>query len=178
MLRIGTPAPGLDLLDADMERMSLDDLRDRSHLVAYFYPKDDTPGCTIEAIDFSELLDEFERHRCTVVGISRDDCDSHAKFRDKHGLAVRLLCDTDGDVCRAYGVLQTKLVDGQPRETILRSTFVIDRCGILRHALYGVSPRGHAREVLALVRRLKRESAQARIGHRTRLNPPEPGRIP
>ncbi|MDH5535952.1 MAG: redoxin domain-containing protein, partial [Betaproteobacteria bacterium] len=90
--------------------------------------------------------------KTVVVGVSMDDCLSHGSFRDKHGLCVQLLADVDGDVCRTYGVLQDKEVDGRRRTGIVRSTFIIDRKGILQHALYGVNPRGHADTVLSLIR--------------------------
>ena len=122
MLQPGQTAPPFDLPDADMNVVSLGSFRNHQNVVLYFYPKDDTPGCTIEAIDFTDLEN------------------------------VQLLADVDGDVSRQYGVLQEKEVDGRRRTGIVRSTFVIDRKGILKHALYGVSPRGHAVEVLDLVR--------------------------
>ena len=133
MLQAGQPAPAFALPDADMESFDLSELRGKNHAVLYFYPKDDTPGCTIEA---------------------RDDCLSHAEFRDKHGLSVRLLADTEGEVCKRYGVWQMKEKDGVKKPGIVRSTFIIDKAGVLRHALYGVTPKGHALEVLALVKQL------------------------
>ena len=156
MLRVGQAAPEFTLPDADMEMVSLSDFRDRQNVVLYFYPKDDTPGCTREAIDFSDLEDEFNELRTVVIGVSRDDCLSHGNFRDKHGLSVRLLSDADCEVCEKYGVLQEKEVEGSRRIGISRSTFVIDRHGTVRHALYGVRAAGHAHEVLELVRRLKK----------------------
>lgn len=160
MLRAGEPAPVFSLPDADMETFELASLRGK-HVVLYFYPKDDTPGCTIEAIDFSDHEDEFARYKAVVVGVSKDDCISHAEFRDKHGLSLRLLSDTEGEVCHMYGVWQQKESDGIKRMGIQRSTFIIDDQGIVRHALYGVSPRGHAHEVLALIKELNAESQHA-----------------
>ena len=89
-----------------------------------------------------------------MLGVSRDDCLSRGSFRDKHGLSVRLLADTEGDVCNLYGVLVERESEGRKRIGILRSTFVIDRQGTLRHALHGVNARGHAAEVLALLKAL------------------------
>jgi peroxiredoxin Q/BCP len=152
MLQVGNPAPAFDLPDADLEMVSLASFRGKHHVVLYFYPKDDTPGCTIEAIDFSDLQDELEKQGAVVLGVSMDDCISHGSFRDKHGLSVRLLADTEGEVCNLYGVLVERESEGRKRTAILRSTFVIDRQGILRHALYGVNARGHAAEVLALLK--------------------------
>ena len=154
MLREGEAAPGFDLPDADMEMVSLANFLGSKNVVLYFYPKDDTPGCTLEAIDFSDLEDEFSALSTSVLGVSMDDCMSHGSFRDKHGLTVQLLADTDGDVCKGYGVLHEKEFEGRKKVGVLRSTFIIDRTGVVRHALYGVNPRGHAAEVLNLVKGL------------------------
>jgi peroxiredoxin len=89
------------------------------------------------------------------MGVSCDDCITHAEFRDENGLAITLLADSEGEVCRKYGVWRDPDADGQRRSCVVRSTFVIDKKGIVRHALYGVTPRGHAEEVLELVRGLR-----------------------
>jgi len=154
MLKVGEPAPGFELPDSEMEMVSLGSFLGSKNVVLYFYPKDDTPGCTMEAIAFSELEDAFNALRTAVVGVSMDDCMSHGSFRDKHGLTVQLLADTDGEICRSYGVLHEKDVDGRKKLGVLRSTFIIDRAGVLRHALYGVNPKGHAADVLNLVKGL------------------------
>ncbi len=152
MLQAGQSAPGFDLPDADMEIVSLAGFKNRKNVALYFYPKDDTPGCTMEAIDFSDREEEFSGLDTVVLGVSMDDCLSHGSFRDKHGLSVRLLADADGEVCNRYGVLHEKEHDGKKKACIQRSTFIIDKQGVLKHALYGVSPRGHAAEVLGLIR--------------------------
>lgn len=154
MLQAGQPAPGFDLPDADMKIVSLAAFRNRRNVVLYFYSGDDTPGCTMEAIDFSDLQDEFTALDTVVLGVSMDDCLSHGSFRDKHGLSVQLLADVDGETCNRYGVLQEKERDGKMKTCIQRSTFIIDKRGVLKHALYGVSPRGHAAQVLGLIRGL------------------------
>lgn len=154
MLKVGEPAPDFELPDAEMESVSLVSFRGRQHVVLYFYPRDDTPNCTLEAIDFSERDDEFRRHGSVVVGVSMDDCLAHGSFRDKHGLSITLLSDAEGEVCARYGVLQHKEVDGRSRRCILRSTFIIDKKGRLAHVLYGVNAKGHAAEILDLVREL------------------------
>ncbi|MBI5890014.1 MAG: peroxiredoxin [Nitrosomonadales bacterium] len=162
MLQVGTDAPHFELADADMQMFSLDKQRGKN-IVLYFYPKDGTPGCTMEANEFSDHEAEFARFNTIVVGISRDDCISHASFRDKYGLAVQLLADPDGHVCRKYGVLyekeaspeQARSVDGHKKLAIQRSTFVIDRQGKLRHALYGVHAHGHAQEIIKLIKEMK-----------------------
>jgi peroxiredoxin Q/BCP len=154
MLKAGDRAPDFELPDADMEIISLADYQGKHDVVLYFYVRDNTPGCTTEGIEFSDLEDQFARAGCVVLGISRDDCISHGEFRDKHGITVRLLADKDCVACRQYGVLVNKEVDGVMRESLQRSTFVIDRSGAIRHALYGVQAKGHAAQVLQLVKEL------------------------
>ena len=156
MLQAGQPAPGFELPDADMQAVSLEGFRNRSNVVLCFYPKDDTPSCTMQAIDFSDMLDEFTALETVVLGISMDDCLSHGSFRDKHGLAMQLLADVDGEVCGSYGVLQEKEHEGNRKIGIQPSTFIVDRHGMLRHALYGVSARGHAAEVLGLIKKMNK----------------------
>lgn len=154
MLKAGEPAPDFSNPDADMNIAELSQFRGKN-LVLFFYMRDDTPGCTAEAIEFSELENDFARLGAAVLGISRDDCIRHGEFRDKHGISVRLLADKDQQTSLAYGVLQDKEVDGVVRKSPVRATFVIDKQGVIRHALYGVSSRGHAEEVLQLVKELK-----------------------
>jgi peroxiredoxin Q/BCP len=108
----------------------------------------------MEATDFSDHEDEFGRADCVLFGISRDECIQHAEFRDKEGIGTELLSDAEGVVCKQYGVWQAREVDGHRKFGIVRSTFVIDKAGVIRHALYNVSYKGHALEVLRLVREL------------------------
>jgi peroxiredoxin Q/BCP len=152
MLKVGNPAPAFSLPDATMEMMDLSRFKGKKNVVLYFYPKDGTPGCTIQAVDFSDREDEFSRLDTVVFGISRDDVISHAAFRDEQGLSVQLLADTESEVCRLYDVLEKRVVDGHAREAVQRSTFVIDKKGILRHILRDVNPRDHADEVLKAVK--------------------------
>lgn len=154
MLKAGQAAPTFTLPDADMEPIDIAQFNGKNHVILFFYPKDDTPGCTLEATDFSDHEDEFARHDCTILGISRDDCIKHAEFRDKHGISVRLLSDEEGAACRKYGVWQTREVDGVRKHGILRSTFVIDKQGVVRLALYGVNAKGHALDMLRAVKEL------------------------
>jgi peroxiredoxin len=154
MLQAGDKAPLFSLPDADMERVNLADRIGSKHLILYFYPKDDTPGCTMEALEFTDLHPEFAALGAEVIGVSRDNCISHGAFRDKYGLSVRLLADTEGEACEAYGVWQEKEAHGERRMGIVRSTFVIDKEGTVRHALYDVKPKGHAEQILDLVRTL------------------------
>jgi peroxiredoxin Q/BCP len=154
MLKPGDSAPDFELPDADMEIVRLSDYRNEQNLVLYFYVRDNTPGCTAEAIEFSDLETEFSKLGWTVLGVSRDDCISHGVFRDKHGISVRLLADKDMEACKAYGVIVRKEVDGVMRDTVQRSTFVIDRKGLIRDARYGVAAKGHAAEILQLIKGL------------------------
>lgn len=153
MLKAGAQAPDFSNPDADMETIELSQFRGKT-LVLYFYVRDDTPGCTTEAVEFTDLEKKFAKLNAEVVGVSRDDCIKHSEFRDKHGISIRLLADKEQTTCEAYGVLQDKEVDGVMRKSVVRSTFIIDKQGIIRHALYGVSSRGHAEEVLQLVKEL------------------------
>ena len=137
-----------------MEMMHLSSYRGKKNVVLYFYPRDGTPGCTIQAIDFSDRESEFAKLDTVVFGISRDDVLSHAAFRDEQGLSVQLLADPDAVVCRKYDVVVEKVVDGRPKSTLSRSTFIIDKKGILRHVLRDVSPKDHADEVLKVVKGL------------------------
>ncbi len=153
MLTVGQIAPDFSMPNADMQMVSLADYRG-NNVVLYFYPRDDTPGCTIEALEFSDLMGEFTEHETVIIGVSKDNCQSHGDFRDKYGLNVQLLADIEGEICESYGVWREKEKNGEKRMGILRSTFVIDRQGVLRHALYDIKPKGHAAAVLALIRGL------------------------
>ncbi|MEW8395740.1 MAG: peroxiredoxin [Candidatus Thiodiazotropha sp.] len=154
MLTPGDKAPPFELPDADMQIINSEQFAGRHNLVIYFYPKDDTTGCTIEALELSDLSDEFASLETVAIGISRDNCASHAAFRDKHGLTVQLLADTDGEVCSAFDVWREKEKNGEKRMGILRSTFIIDKAGIIREALYDVKPKGHAAQVLEAVKKI------------------------
>jgi peroxiredoxin Q/BCP len=163
VLQVGQVAPVFTLADADMESFALSSLRGKQHVVLFFYPRDDTPFCTLEAIDFTDHEEQFARHGCVILGISRDDCLCHAEFRDKHGLSVRLLADDDGEVSRNYGVCQMREKDGMRKLCVVCSTFVIDSRGVIRHALYDIKPRGHVAEVLQLVKQLEKPCKSLKI---------------
>ena len=154
LLQAGMDAPQFELPDADMQMFNLATLQGKKNIVLYFYPKDDTPGCTMQANEFTALDDDFASLDTVVIGVSRDECLSHAEFRDKYGLSVLLLSDTESKACKKYGVLYDKEVDGHKKVSIQRSTFVIDKQGKLRHVLYGVHAHGHAQEVFNLVKEL------------------------
>lgn len=159
MIHIGETAPVFSLPDADMELFDLAEELGRHHVVLYFYPRDNTPGCTLQAADFSDHEEDFTKLDAIVVGISPDDCLTHAEFRDYHGLSVRLLSDEDTEICRLYGVWQSRMVDGVPKVGLARTTFIIDKLGIVRHILRDVAPRGHAANVYQLVKDLETEYA-------------------
>jgi peroxiredoxin Q/BCP len=137
-----------------MEMMDLSSYRGKKNVVLYFYPKDGTPACTIQSIGFSDRENEFKKLDTIVFGVSRDDVLSHQAFRDKHGLTVNLLADTEQEVCRLYDVIQNKIVDGHQKSCLLRSTFVIDKKGVVRHILQDVSPKAHVDEVLKVIKTL------------------------
>lgn len=160
MLQPGDRAPEFTLPDADMEYFESLSLRGKKSVVLFFYPRDDTPLCTLEAIDFSDHENEFARCGCLIFGVSRDDCLSHAEFRDKHGLSVRLLSDETGEVCRQFGVSQYREKDGHKKLCVIRSTFIIDPTGIVRHAFYDVQPKGHAAEVFKRVKAMAHDAVK------------------
>lgn len=154
MLKVGQTAPMFALPNEDMDTVDLASYHGKNHVVLFFYPRDDTPTCTLEATDFSDHEDEFSRQGCVVFGISRDDCIKHAEFRDKHGISVSLLSDPEAVACKRYSVWQLKEVDGIKKHGIVRSTFIIDKQGVLRFVLYGVNAKGHALEVLRAVKEI------------------------
>lgn len=117
-------------------------------LVVYFYPKDDTPGCTVEGIDFTRLHQDFLAAGTQILGVSRDTLASHTKFCSKHALSINLASDTDETLCKAFGVIKTKNMYGKMVQGVERSTFLFDTKGVLRHAWRGVKVPGHAQEVL------------------------------
>jgi peroxiredoxin Q/BCP len=137
-----------------MEMMDLSSYRGKKNVVLYFYPRDGTPGCTIQAIGFSDREGEFQKLDTIVFGVSRDDVLSHQAFRDEHGLTVNLLADTEEEVSRLYEVIQDKIVDGHPKSFLSRSTFIIDKKGVVRHILQDVNPRAHVNEVLKVCKTL------------------------
>ncbi len=153
-LKAGQPAPVFSLPDADMKTVDLASFAGKRWVVLFFYPKDGNPACTQEVTDFSDLEEVFDRENCVLLGVSRDDCLTHAEFRDREGIGISLLSDPEAEVCKLYGVWQPKEVDGHKKYCIVRSTFIIDKAGLIRHALYHVNYKGHAQEVLRLVKEL------------------------
>ena len=122
--------------------------------VLYFYPKDDTPGCTLEGHDFRDQHDKFKRLKVRVLGVSRDTLASHEKFRAKHGLPFDLISDTDEALCRQFGVIKEKNMYGRKVMGIERSTFLVDADGVLRNEWRKVKVSGHVAQVLAAAKAL------------------------
>jgi len=154
MLHINQPAPDFSALNQHQQTVALSDFIGHKNVVLYFYPKDDTPGCTIEANEFTQMANEFAAADTVVLGVSKDSCASHQTFIDKFSLQVELLADTSGELCEAYGVWQEKEKNGVKKMGIVRSTFIIDKQGMLAYAEYGVSPEGHAAAILEKVKSL------------------------
>ena len=148
LLQTTQKAPAFSIPSQHDKPVSLADFSGKKNLVLYFYPKDDTPGCTIEANQFTALAKEFAQHDTVVLGVSKDNCDSHKQFINKYKLQVDLLADIDGTLCEAYGVWQEKVKDGVKRMGIVRSTFIINKQGMLADVEYGVNPEGHAQKIL------------------------------
>lgn len=154
MLNNNEEAPFFRSYNQNNELVSLNDYLGDKNVVLYFYPKDDTPGCTIEANDFTALAQEFNDHDTVIIGVSKDSCASHRDFISKYGLNVELLADTDGELCDSYGVWQEVEKEGVKKWKIVRSTFIINKDGMLEEALYGVNHEGHAQEILERVKGL------------------------
>ncbi len=144
----GQAAPDFKLTSDAGETLSLSSLRGRQ-VVLYFYPRDETPGCTTQACGIRDAWSEFERAGATVLGVSPDSPESHAAFREKHGLPFTLLADPDHLVAEAYGVWGEKTFAGKTYMGIERSTFVIDGNGVIAAELRNVKPDAHADDVLA-----------------------------
>jgi peroxiredoxin Q/BCP len=151
----GATAPPFILPDSDGKAVSLGDLRGR-WVVLYFYPRDNTSGCTTEALDFTALAPEFNRRKATIIGISPDSCESHARFMLKHDLGITLLSDKGRDVLKQYGAWQLKKLYGKETYGVVRSTFLIDGEGIIRHVWDKVKVAGHAEQVLVTLREMTR----------------------
>ncbi|MGH9069378.1 MAG: thioredoxin-dependent thiol peroxidase [Acidimicrobiales bacterium] len=149
-LEPGDQAPAFTLTDQDGGEVSLSDFAG-SQVVVYFYPRDDTPGCTKEACQFDDNLAAFETAGVPVLGVSPDGAESHAAFRAKHGLGLRLLSDPDHRIMEAYGAWGEKTLYGRTSTGIIRSTFLVDGRGRVARAWYHVRADGHAAKVLAEV---------------------------
>jgi peroxiredoxin Q/BCP len=143
----GSMAPDFKLKSDDGKVYSLSDFKGKNQVILYFYPKDDTTGCTKEACAFRDNLTSLNKMGVQVLGVSNDDIDSHSRFRSKYSLNFPLLSDTDGKVSREYGVYKLWDFDGEKIWGIERSTFVIDKDGRIKKALRAVDVEGHVDEV-------------------------------
>ena len=141
-LNIGDRAPS----DA-----KLDNILKKTAFILYFYPKDDTPGCTIEANDFSNLVDEFENLNVKIYGVSKDSSKSHEKFIAKHDLKINLIADENKEICQKYDILKEKYMFGKAYIGIDRITFFIDQNGVIKKIWKSVKAKGHAKEVLGYI---------------------------
>ena len=145
---VGAEAPDFTLKDQNGEDVSLFDFRGKK-VVLYFYPKDNTPGCTRQACAFAGLLGEFKKRGVEVIGVSRDSVASHVKFSEKYDLGFRLLSDPDLEAIKAYGVWQEKKLYGKTSFGVVRTTFLIDEDGIVTRVMPKVKPDTNAAEILA-----------------------------
>ena len=148
MLKIGDKAPNFTLLDKDGKEVSLGDFCGK-RIVLYFYPKDNTPGCTRQACAFAGLYQEFEKRGVVVIGISKDSVSSHQKFAEKYGLPFVLLSDPERVAIEAYGVWQEKKMCGKVSMGVVRTTFIIDENGNIEKIMEKVKPDTNAQEILS-----------------------------
>lgn len=153
MIAEGKRAPAFSLASAEGGKVSLKDLKGKT-VVIYFYPKDSTPGCTVEANDFNAALPALTKMGAVVLGVSKDSIDSHCKFRDKQGLRFPLLSDPEGATLEKYGAWGEKTNYGRTFMGIIRTTVIIDGEGVVRKIFPQVRVKGHVDEVLAAIKAL------------------------
>ena len=147
MLRVGNKAPEFEAVDSEGTPFSLVDILG-STTVLYFYPKDETPGCTKEACDFRDKIDDLETRGVLVIGVSPDGLESHQKFIETHDLNFPLLCDQNLEMCKQFGVVVEKDIGGKKNASVERTTFVIDERGIIRWIEKPVQVKDHIKRVL------------------------------
>jgi peroxiredoxin Q/BCP len=152
MLKVGDKAPVFTATDHDGKSVSLKSLLSDAIVVLYFYPKDDTPGCTKEACSFRDDFSAFKKAGARIVGVSADGAAAHAKFRTKYDLPFPLLADEDKAIIKSYGVWKDKVLYGRKFKGIERTTFVIDRKGVIRAIFSKVKVDGHSAQVLEAVK--------------------------
>lgn len=152
-IQIGKPVPDFAAPSTSGNTLALSDLEGKN-VVLYFYPKDNTSGCTQEGIDFNALLPKFTKANAVILGVSRDTIKCHDGFRAKHGFRFELLSDPDETLCALFDVIKMKNMYGKKVRGIERSTFLIDAKGVLRQEWRKVKVEGHAEEVLAAVKAL------------------------
>jgi thioredoxin-dependent peroxiredoxin len=156
MLQVGKKAPAFTLASSDGNKVKLSELADKV-VVLYFYPRDNTPGCTVEAEAFRDVMPDLKELGAVVLGVSKDSIESHCKFRDKYKLNFPLLSDPEGKVLEAYGAWGDKVLYGKKSKGIIRSTVLIGTDGKVVKHWPKVSVKGHAEEVLGEVRKLVEE---------------------
>lgn len=154
MLEIGQKAPDFCLKNQDEVEICLKDLKGK-WVVLYFYPKDNTPGCTTEACDFTNEFEEFEALDAVILGVSPDSCESHRKFIEKKGLKITLLCDEEKKVLKAYGAWGKKKMFGKEYEGVIRTTYLIDPNGNIAYIWPKVRVKGHVEKVKERLKELK-----------------------
>ncbi|MFN3586053.1 MAG: peroxiredoxin [Moraxellaceae bacterium] len=152
-IAIGSPVPDFRLPATSNKDVVLSALKGW-HVVLYFYPKDSTPGCTLEGQQFRDKIDSFTAEKALILGVSRDSLKSHEKFREKECFPFELISDEHETLCRLFDVIKMKNMYGKQVEGIERSTFLIDKAGVLRQEWRKVKVEGHADEVLAAVKAL------------------------
>ncbi len=150
LLKQNTSAPDFSLLDETGVARKLSDFRGKD-VVLYFYPKDDTPGCTTEACSFRDDYSLYEKAGVVILGVSADSPKSHAKFKEKYHLPFNLLSDEDHKVCEQYGVWGLKKMMGKEYMGILRTTFLVSKDGLIKKVFENVKPNEHSQEILALI---------------------------
>ena len=153
-LKIGDLAPDFNSPCDGGTNIDLSDLRGKN-VVLYFYPKDDTPGCTIEAQDFNANIEKFEQLETIILGISRDSVKSHCKFIEKYSLNFNLISDQTSEICQKYGTLKEKSMFGKKYMGIVRTTFIIDKKGNIAKIFDNVKVKGHIQEVLEFINNLE-----------------------
>ena len=153
-LKIGEAIPDFEAPATSDLNFKLSDYKGKSNLVIYFYPKDSTPGCTVEGNDFGALYDQFKATDTEIFGVSKDSMKRHDNFRAKQGFPFELISDIETEVCELFGTWQLKKTFGKEYMGIVRSTFLIDKDGVLRQHWDKVKVKGHADEVLQAVKSL------------------------
>jgi peroxiredoxin len=154
MLQTGQTAPIFTAIDQNNKTITSADFLGKKNIVFYFYPKDDTTGCTIQANQFTSSVDGFTQADTIIIGVSKDDYQSHQNFIRKFDLKIELIADTNGKMCNDFSVWQEKEKNGVKKMGIVRSTFIIDKEGKLDYVEYAVSPEGHAEKMLEIVKNL------------------------
>ncbi len=153
---LGKPVPDIEVQATDNQTFKLSDFRGK-FVVLYFYPKDNTPGCTTEGQDFRDQYEQFRKLKTEILGVSRDSVKSHEGFKAKHCFPFELVSDADEKLCKLFGVIKEKNMYGRKVLGIERSTFILDKRGVLRKEFRGVKVDGHVADVLAELKRLIKE---------------------